>query len=187
MFKKRMKRITPGQMIILSFATMIFIGACLLMLPFSTNDGKGAPFLDALFTSTSASCVTGLIMHDTAQYWSSFGQLIILILIQIGGMGVITMAILLFVLGGKKIGFKQRYFMQQFKEYTDYSIGFLTRGCFRKCQFCVNQKYNHVFLHSPLKEFLDESRKKICLLDDNFLGCKHWKEIFLIERTAIIH
>ena len=113
MFKKRMKRITPGQMIILSFATMIFIGACLLMLPFSTNDGKGAPFLDALFTSTSASCVTGLIMHDTAQYWSSFGQLIILILIQIGGMGVITMAILLFVLGGKKIGFKQRYFMQQ--------------------------------------------------------------------------
>lgn len=60
--------------------------------------------------------------------------------------------------------------MQQFKEYTDYSIGFLTRGCFRKCQFCVNQKYNHVFLHSPLKEFLDESRKKICLLDDNFLG-----------------
>lgn len=52
-------------------------------------------------------------MHDTAQYWSSFGQLIILILIQIGGMGVITMAILLFVLGGKKIGFKQRYFMQQ--------------------------------------------------------------------------
>ena len=113
MFKKRMKRITPGQMIILSFATMIFIGACLLMLPFSTNDGKGAPFLDALFTSTSASCVTGLIMHDTAQYWSPFGQLIILILIQIGGMGVITMAILLFVLGGKKIGFKQRYFMQQ--------------------------------------------------------------------------
>lgn len=109
MFKKRMKRITPGQMIILSFATMIFIGACLLMLPFSTNDGKGAPFLDALFTSTSASCVTGLIMHDTAQYWSPFGQLIILILIQIGGMGVITMAILLFVLGGKKIGFKQRY------------------------------------------------------------------------------
>ena len=108
-----MKRITPGQMIILSFATMIFIGACLLMLPFSTNDGKGAPFLDALFTSTSASCVTGLIMHDTAQYWSPFGQLIILILIQIGGMGVITMAILLFVLGGKKIGFKQRYFMQQ--------------------------------------------------------------------------
>lgn len=113
MFKKRMNRITPGQMIILSFATMIFIGACLLMLPFATSNGKGAPFLDALFTSTSASCVTGLIMHDTAQYWSPFGQLVILTLIQIGGMGVITMAIILSVLGGKKIGFKQRYFMQQ--------------------------------------------------------------------------
>ena len=113
MFKKRINRITPGQMIILSFATMIFIGACLLMLPFSTNNGKGAPFLDALFTSTSASCVTGLIMHDTSQYWSPFGQFVILALIQIGGMGVITMAILLSVLGGKKIGFKQRYFMQQ--------------------------------------------------------------------------
>ena len=60
------------------------------------------PFLDALFTSTSASCVTGLIVHDTAQYWSPFGQFVILTLIQTGGMGVITMAIILSVLGGKK-------------------------------------------------------------------------------------
>lgn len=66
--------------------------------------------------------------------------------------------------------FNEKYFMQQFKEYTDYSIGFLTRGCFRKCQFCVNQKYDRVFLHSPLEEFFDPERKKICLLDDNFLG-----------------
>lgn len=63
----------------------------------------------------------------------------------------------------------------EFKEYTDYSIGFLTRGCFRKCQFCVNQKYDHVFPHSPLQEFYDPTRKKICLLDDNFLGCPNWK------------
>lgn len=66
---------------------------------------------------------------------------------------------------------------EEFKEYTDYSIGFLTRGCFRKCKFCVNQKYDHVFLHSPLDEFYDESRKKICLLDDNFFGCPKWKEL----------
>lgn len=72
--------------------------------------------------------------------------------------------------------FKEASFMKQFKEYTDYSIGFVTRGCFRKCKFCVNQKYNHVFLHSPLEEFYDPNRKKICLLDDNFLGCRHWKE-----------
>lgn len=68
--------------------------------------------------------------------------------------------------------FNEKQFMVQFKEYTDYSIGFLTRGCFRKCQFCVNQKYDHVFKHSPLDEFYDPSRKKICFLDDNFWGCK---------------
>lgn len=65
----------------------------------------------------------------------------------------------------------------QFKEYKEYSIGFLTRGCFRKCKFCVNQKYDHVFKHSPLSEFFDPSRSKICLLDDNFLGCPRWKEM----------
>lgn len=64
---------------------------------------------------------------------------------------------------------------QQFRFYTDYSIGFLTRGCFRKCGFCVNQKYNHVFMHSQLDEFLDHDRKKLCLLDDNFFGHPQWK------------
>lgn len=73
--------------------------------------------------------------------------------------------------------FKESLCRAQFKEYTDYSIGFLTRGCFRKCAFCVNQKYDHVFLHSPLKEFYDKGRKKICLLDDNVLGCAHWKKL----------
>ena len=67
----------------------------------------------------------------------------------------------------------------ELKEYTDYSIGFLTRGCFRKCKFCVNQKYDRVCPHSPLDEFYDPSRKKICLLDDNFLGCPNWKEMLL--------
>lgn len=65
----------------------------------------------------------------------------------------------------------------EFKEYTDYSIGFLTRGCFRKCGFCVNKKYDRVFCHSPLTEFYDPNRKKICLLDDNFLGFPKWREM----------
>ena len=72
--------------------------------------------------------------------------------------------------------FNKAAFMVQFKEYTDYSIGFLTRGCFRKCKFCVNQKYDHVFVHSPLEEFYDPSRKKICLLDDNFFGFPKWNQ-----------
>ena len=73
--------------------------------------------------------------------------------------------------------FNKSSFMVQFKEYTDYSIGFVTRGCFRKCPFCVNQKYERVFLHSPLEEFYDSTRKKVCLLDDNVLGCPQWKDI----------
>ena len=73
--------------------------------------------------------------------------------------------------------FNKSAYMVQFREYLEYSIGFMTRGCFRKCPFCVNQKYDHVFTHSPLEEFYDESRKRICLLDDNFLGCPNWKEM----------
>lgn len=62
--------------------------------------------------------------------------------------------------------------------YTDYSIGFTTRGCIRHCSFCVNKNYNKCFLHSCLSEFLDTSRPKICLLDDNVLACKDWKQVF---------
>ena len=67
---------------------------------------------------------------------------------------------------------------QQFKWYQNYSIGFTTRGCFRKCPFCVNQKFDHVFKHSNLCEFYDPNRKKICLLDDNILGFKNWEAVF---------
>ena len=80
--------------------------------------------------------------------------------------------------------FNETKYRVQFKEYTDYSIGFITRGCFRKCPFCVNQKFDHVFPHSPLNEFHDPTRKKLCFLDDNFLGCPKWKEL-LNEILAI--
>lgn len=61
--------------------------------------------------------------------------------------------------------------------YLDYSIGFLTRGCFRKCEFCVNKKYDHCFPHSPLSEFMDPDRPKLCFLDDNFFACPKWEPI----------
>ena len=77
----------------------------------------------------------------------------------------------------KNIDFNKKKFLKQFKEYSDYSTGFMTRGCFRKCPFCVNQKYDKVFKHSELSEFHDLERKKICLLDDNFLGGPDWKDI----------
>ena len=71
-----------------------------------------------------------------------------------------------------------------FHTYTDYSIGYLTRGCFRHCPFCVNRRSNKVIAHSPLKEFYDETRKKICLLDDNFLGFDGWKDLLLELRAT---
>lgn len=71
-----------------------------------------------------------------------------------------------------------------FVYYLDYSIGFITRGCFRQCEFCVNKNYKRVEMHSPLNEFLDPTRKKICLLDDNFLGCAKWKDALLELQTT---
>ena len=110
---KKTEQITPAQIITVGFAAIILLGALLLCLPISTRDGMGAPFLDALFTATSATCVTGLILHDTFSYWTFFGQLVIITLIQIGGMGVVTVAITIFVLSGKRISLKQRIVMQE--------------------------------------------------------------------------
>jgi hypothetical protein len=72
----------------------------------------------------------------------------------------------------------------EYKYYMDYSIGFLTRGCFRKCVFCVNRNYNRVRIHSAFNEFFDPSRPKICFLDDNFFGCGEWKRILEEVKAA---
>lgn len=111
MLKKR-KKLSSPQIILLSFAAAILLGSLLLMLPFSTRDGRGAPFADALFTAASAVCVTGLVVRDTATYWSGFGQGVLLLLIQVGGMGVVTVAVLLGLSAGQKISLKQRGLMQ---------------------------------------------------------------------------
>jgi len=107
------KRLSSSQIIILGFAALILMGSLLLMLPLSTQDGRGAAFSDALFTATSAVCVTGLIVQDTATYWSTFGQTVIIALIQVGGMGVVTVAIAVSVSSGKQISLKQRSTMQE--------------------------------------------------------------------------
>lgn len=107
------KKLSSFQIISISFTGAILLGALLLMLPLSSSSGTFTPFLDALFTATSAVCVTGLIVHDTAAYWSSFGQGIILLLIQVGGMGVITVAVLLATISGRKISLMQRSTLQE--------------------------------------------------------------------------
>ena len=109
---KPKKHLTTSQIIILGFAAAIFLGSLLLCLPISTADGKGAAFPDALFTATSAICVTGLVVQDTATYWSSFGHGVILLMIQIGGMGVVTLAVAITMISGKKISLKTRTTMQ---------------------------------------------------------------------------
>lgn len=107
------KKLSTFQMIILGFIAVILAGSLILMLPFSTAENVSAPFMDTLFTSVSAVCVTGLIVHDTATYWSGFGQAVILILIQIGGLGVVSAATSIALFSGKKINLKQRSTMQE--------------------------------------------------------------------------
>lgn len=103
MRRKRLK-LSSFQTILLGFFGVILLGALLLMLPISSKARVVTPFVDALFTSTSAVCVTGLVVYDTATYWSIFGQILILLLIQIGGMGVLMVAASFAVLMGKKLG-----------------------------------------------------------------------------------
>ena len=105
-------KLSSFQIIILGFAGVIVLGALLLMLPISTQNGAVTPFSKTLFTATSAVCVTGVVVFDTASYWSGFGQLIILIMIQIGGLGVISVASFLSMLAGRKISLMQRQTMQ---------------------------------------------------------------------------
>ena len=102
------RNISPFLIIILAFAGAILTGGILLMLPISAKSGHMTSPECAFFTATSAVCVTGLIMKDTASYWSSFGQAVILILIQAGGLGVITVAVFIEFLAGKKLSLLEK-------------------------------------------------------------------------------
>ena len=105
---EKRKRLTTTQLIVLSFAAAIFVGAVLLTMPFSAADGRMTPFIDALFTATTSVCVTGLVVVTTATHWSLLGKIIILILIQIGGLGVITLTTTVMMAFGKKISLSNR-------------------------------------------------------------------------------
>lgn len=110
---KRRRVLNSFQIIVLGFAGVILLGAILLMLPVSSASGSATPFVNALFTSTTSVCVTGLVVYDTATYWSGFGHAVILVLIQIGGMGVVTVAASFAMISGRKIGLFQRSTMQE--------------------------------------------------------------------------
>lgn len=113
MFIIKKVKISYTQIIALGTFTIILIGAILLTLPASSKNGTPSPFIDALFTATSATCVTGLIVYDTFTHWSTFGQIVIISLIQIGGIGFMTVIALLSLFLGRKIGLRERRLLME--------------------------------------------------------------------------
>ena len=109
----RYKKLTQTQMIVGGFLMVILTGSLLLMLPFASREGVVTPFHVTLFTATSASCVTGLVVVDTWTHWSLFGQIVILILIQIGGMGFMTLGVYMAILLRRRIGLRIRGVLQE--------------------------------------------------------------------------
>lgn len=110
--RKFLKQFSSARIILLGFIIMIFVGASILSLPISSRSREFTPFIDTLFTATSASCVTGLIVYDTATHWSLFGKIIIIAMIQCGGLGVVTMLTVFTQVTGKKIGLRDRATLQ---------------------------------------------------------------------------
>lgn len=106
-------KLSPPQILVIGFAAMISIGTLLLMLPLSSVTGRPLGFIDALFTATSAACVTGLVVVDTGTYFTGFGQAVILVLIQIGGLGFMTMATLFALLLKRRISLRDRLILQE--------------------------------------------------------------------------
>ncbi len=104
--RKTIYNISPARVIAVSFAAVIMVGTILLMLPVASRDGKGTAFLESLFTATSATCVTGLVIYDTYTKWTIFGQVVILLLIQIGGLGLVTFTTFFNIAIGRKLGLK---------------------------------------------------------------------------------
>ena len=103
----------PARLIALSFISVILVGTLMLMLPVASRDGTSIGFLRALFTAASATCVTGLVVVDTALHWTLFGQIVILSLIQIGGLGIITITTFFFVMARRRLGFKAMIVAQE--------------------------------------------------------------------------
>lgn len=107
------KKLKPEQALVFGFLILILVGSALLSLPIATATGESTSYLDTLFTSTSAVCVTGLVVYDTGTHWSVFGQALILLLIHIGGLGFMTFGVLFAILLGRKIGLRSRLLLQE--------------------------------------------------------------------------
>ena len=105
---EHLRKLSPGRIVVLGFAFVILTGSLILWLPISANEGVDVSYIDALFTSTSAVCVTGLIAVDTADTFNVFGRTVVALLIQVGGLGVTCVGVGVILLAGKKIGIHGR-------------------------------------------------------------------------------
>ena len=110
--RKKKIRLSTTRMIALGFLILITIGTLLLMLPISSRSREMTPFVDALFTADTSACVTGLVVYNTLGHWSLFGQVVMLGLIQVGGLGVVTMITLVLILLGRRLSLYQVLLMQ---------------------------------------------------------------------------
>lgn len=110
---RHLMRLSPMRVLLGGYCLIILVGALLLFLPVASKSGEITPFTDAFFTATSATCVTGLVRYDTFSHWSLFGQIVILVLIQIGGMGFMTITIFMTCFTKKKISLSSRFLMQE--------------------------------------------------------------------------
>lgn len=129
--KKIVIDLKPTQVLVLGFLLVIIMGSLLLNLPFSSRDGRSIGYINALFTATSAVCVTGLVVVNTIEQWTLFGKIVILLLIQIGGLGIMTITTTMFILLGKKIRLKERLIIQEaLNQYTLAGMVRLTRNVF---------------------------------------------------------
>ncbi|MGA9237107.1 MAG: potassium transporter TrkG, partial [Desulfobacterales bacterium] len=127
---RKLSTLHPANLLLFSYLATIAVGAGLLMLPTATISGSISP-VDALFTATSAVCVTGLIVVDTGSYFSHFGQGVILAMIQLGGLGIMTISVTLFQIIGKRVFFQHRMAMQEVFSHTPREdIYYLLRSIF---------------------------------------------------------
>ena len=146
-FIKKIRRLHPATVLTLSFILAIAVGTALLMLPVATATGN-ISLIDALFTATSAVCVTGLIVVDTGSYYTMFGQVVILALIQIGGLGVMTLSVIIFRLLGKTISFRQRLVMQDIFTHTPQKdILYLVKSIFLYTAIIESLGASLLFIH----------------------------------------
>ena len=129
-FKKSMDRdqkfrLKPAQILVLGFFIVILLGSVLLNLPIASNKGESVGFVNAIFTSTSAVCVTGLVVVNTLEQWTLFGKTVIILLIQIGGLGFMTLATAIFIIMGKRITLRERLVIQE--AWNQYSLSGMVR------------------------------------------------------------